>query len=248
MDVEFNTPIPVTLMGLARFVFYFKPLLVADTFDNIPQFYLDIAEKGNTENMQRLYITCKMQEHAYFLDPEEVDTKAQAVAIQLKDYLKKHFGSKLVILETMTGYLDNVPCTMREIISDIFNRWQMISDKTVSDFLTISKSFEGSDANLVRISPALLGPYIFTFWDKLPKDHVIGPPMVLSGKAILFGEPKIFEIDSLAEYKLPAEVFRQFISPRLVQDTLNRSLRVIYEKGEYSNETYIRDVEIDKEE
>lgn len=239
---EFTTPIPVTLMNAVRFVFYFVPQLVADTLDNVPQFYLDIIEKKTPDNMQRLYITAKVQNGVWFLEPEEIKTQATALALQLKDYLKKHFGTGVSIVEDMPNTLDEKPLPLAEVLQYLLGRRQMINEDVVADYMTCSASFGETGNNLIRISPALLGSYIFNFWDK--PQEVDSPYTVLQGKAMLFGEPMFFDLDNVSDFTIPIEAFAQFVSPRLIEETLNHSLRIIHEKGEDAKEVYIQDVEI----
>lgn len=245
MAVEFNTPVPVTILDTMRFVFFFKPQLVMDTFDHIPHFYVDVVEKAHTDNVERLYITCKIDDTFYLEDTDALEALAKGIHQQFWAYLKKHFGSKFAVIESPCIRNHTIlPYFVKDIIYDLLNRRQMITEGVVADYRTVSKCFETDGPDLDRISPALLSPYVFNFW-KTPPEMAHTKYTVLTGTAELFGEEKQFVIDNVSELHLPQEVFDQFISPRLIEDTINRSLRIIDGMPPDAKDIYIRNVKID---
>lgn len=243
--IEFTTPMPITI-GQMRFVFYFTPQLVADTFDNIPQIYLDVMEKKAPDNQQRLYVCCKPIPE---LMPSVVDVSEASLVIaeELNLYLKKHFGSKVSVLETMPmGLLDRAVVSMVTIIHYLLASQGDLGRGYEVDYFVASALQNG--CSLVKIAPSLLMRYVFIFTTdetSLP-DNV---SLFCSGNALLWGEPMVFSIIDTRPipYRgLDVETVMQFVGPSLIEDTINRAIRKSIGHPAVESDVYLVEVEIEK--
>lgn len=88
VDYSRNAPEALVSNGM-KFVFYTVPQVVADSLNNIPQFYFDLESKDNSETkpVVRLYVRFEPQ----FVEFLQRGAVAEACSTELIAYVKKHF-------------------------------------------------------------------------------------------------------------------------------------------------------------
>jgi len=253
MLVEFTTPIPVTLQHM-RFVFFFVEQPVADSFDNIPQFYLDIAEKASPENMQRLYVCAKPIEppEGYWPDKGlEVDTMVDATIKEFRAYLKKHFGSKFLVLDSMPDF-NKVETNAVESVITLTYKKVCYGGQEEAYFTARNRKEE--DYSVIEIGPGGLSRFRLYFQNKASgvETYLV---TICTGNGVLFGEPMVFSLHpdmyqtgwGLTIYQLDADALRKFVTPSLIEDVVNNSIRASIGHPTTTNDSYIFEVEIDND-
>lgn len=233
-----------------RFVFYFVPQPVAETFDHIPQFYLDIMDKKNQDDIQRLYVTCKPLIELHDITDESFDKLVKDTTKEFNQYLKKHFGSQFTILETMIGALPVTSIQAQDIIKHVYTQHRYAHETYNQDFFIATHDHlsPNSERTTVRVVPSLLLNLTFVFSpsEKL-LEEVEDVDVVLTGQAVLFDEEMFFYVENISSYRLEPEVWRRFVTPRLIEDQINRSIRVSLGKALTGKDIFITNVVIGQE-
>lgn len=237
---ESTTP-PALITHGVRFVFYFVPHPVMDTFDNIPQFHLDVVEKKDPANIRRLYICCKFPKAFQFDHTKDTFELSVEIATAFTAYLKKHFTSKFSIINTM------VPLDVGLIVFHLLQQKKLLEEDVLYDyFVATSPNKDGN--TLTKAGPALLSQFEFIFSsseDMLPKE---GLDVIAFGNGILFGEPVVFAIvdrrNTLFKVFAGKELLA-FINSSLVEDTINRTMRISMGHPANSEDRYLFDVKLE---
>ena len=254
MSVEFTTPLPVTFQHM-RFVFFFVEQPVADSFDNIPQFYLDIAEKASPENMQRLYVCCKPIEppEGYWPDKGfQVDVMIDDTVKEFRAYVKKHFGSKCIVLDVMP---DTQGLETNAVETSIALAYKRICYESVDEAYFTAKNNKEQDYSVIEVGPGGLSSLRLYFYNK-DFEHGHYYKTVCTGNAVLFGEPMIFVLYPNTympgwghkDYQLDTDTLRKFVTPSLIETVVNNTIRAAIGHPSTTTDLYIYEVEIDNPE
>jgi hypothetical protein len=265
-DYSRNAPEPLLTNGM-RFVFYTVPQPVLETFNNIPQFFIDLESKEKGEDKKediRVYVRF---EPIDVEDPDARKALTEALSDDLIAHLKKCFR-KYKIKEADHNAMPGVenlrpnskgvllPCEPWELTIatlldavDQTDVWVQSKRKSVRDY-TILEGQIGLDC---------LTELVFNFTSKelymedptLPisveRENQTWDCMAAVGYATLFGVKVIYWITRpySERFGIEGNAYRKFVTAEIVANAVNHAVRQSFDKynrPDVDTRTYIDDV------
>lgn len=269
MQPFITTPIPLTV-GSVRFVFFLTPQPVGDTLDNVPQFYLGVFDKKNPDVQVELYISLRILEGFELpKKDEEIKELATDLDLNLRLHLKKHFGARAGIVDIMPLFHDEhdglETITTEQVIGDLLFNYGFIAnlpdaanDPLNFPYVVITER-DGIQTSLV--SPATMASYRFFasafidpsstfdagFLDGKLSFIQYMDQIIATGTCTLFNKKARLLLLNGDNNRLPGVTARRFITPSLLEETLNKTIVTSFAKPGEDKEVYLKDVQFDNQ-
>lgn len=233
---EKTAPLSISHEGV-RFVFFLAPQLVMDNLDHLPYFVLSLWDKKNTENVRRLYVSCRADGIAHDLQVFQYDTseadraRAEESEELILEHLKKHFGRKTYIeLEQVKESLDSEDMSIADVLVSVYWDAVRLNNEFGGPRITLAR-------NMVKHTPIIdvdfggIGRWVFHASAE-PIETQLGNFDLSDG---FYGTITISGIElnfTLAPKRvycgLSAIDLLQFMTPRLVEDVLAKAFGDLY--------------------